>query len=84
MGFKLITFLIPAYGFSQESSKQKRINWSYNYIEKAAKILIVREAMLDSVNEKLGVLEQYRSQLSSASPLKEISFINKITGLKKI
>jgi hypothetical protein len=78
---KLIVFLIPACVLGQQEKKQN-IKWSYDYVEKAAKIPIVQELMLDSISQKLDLLQQYKSQILSSAQLKDTIFLNKITGLK--
>lgn len=55
---KIVLLLLPAHGFCQQESGRKPENWSYNYVEKAAQIPVVREALLDSIGKKLDLLQQ--------------------------
>lgn len=55
---KIVLLLPPAHGFCQQESGRKTDNWPYNYVEKAASIPIVREALLDSIGKKLDLLQR--------------------------
>jgi hypothetical protein len=81
LAFKLLALFTPAVAFSQENKKQN-IKWSYDYIEKATKIPMVQEVMLDSISQKLNLLHQYKTKILTQSQLRDTSFFNKVTDIK--
>lgn len=81
LAIELFVLLLPALVFGQENKKQN-IKGSYDYVEKAAKIPLVQEFLLDSINQKLNLLQHYKAHILSQAQLKDTGFFDRVTDLK--
>jgi hypothetical protein len=53
---RMLLLLLPVCSYGQQGDQRPSANWPYNYVEKAASIPVVREALLDSIRQKLDLL----------------------------